>query len=218
MNDPMIGDFSITFTEAGGVNGNTQDGLHNPILQLAQIGNWQPIDVQGEVAKIQAGQKSGVLCDADGNDGGYTWNCGVPQVGYSNFGLTNTPPITTGTYVPGRCGIHFIEYQIPSGDHQYYLAARVVDAQGSLLAQAGNSYEVGGTKVAASSPVGIDSALPYVVVITVPLPGSLGPKGNTDTAPVAFAYAGQTWGSSDSQCKVGKYDSGARQGDCTFSC
>lgn len=37
-NDPLIGDYSITYTQAGGVNGNTQDGLHHPILQVADVG------------------------------------------------------------------------------------------------------------------------------------------------------------------------------------
>lgn len=35
--DPNIGDYSITFTQAGGVDGNTEDGLHHPILQLANV-------------------------------------------------------------------------------------------------------------------------------------------------------------------------------------
>lgn len=184
-----------------------------------QIGNWQDIDVQAKVDKAAGRQQSGVLCKASFMDQGYAWLCGVPQVRFSNFRLTNTPSITPDIYFPGQCGIHFIEYQIPSGDHQYYLAARVVDAKGNLLAQAGNLYKVGGNKVATSSPVGIDSALLYVVVITVPLPGSLGPKGNTDAAPVVYAYAGQTCGIDSLQRKVGKYNLGARQGgDCTFSC
>ena len=32
--------------------------------------------------------------------------------------------------------------------------------------------------------------------------------------PVTFAYGSQNWKSSDGQCNVGLYDSGARQMDC----
>lgn len=41
-NDPLIGDYSINYTQAGGVNGNTQDGLHHPILQVADVGPSLP--------------------------------------------------------------------------------------------------------------------------------------------------------------------------------
>lgn len=44
--DARIGDFSIIFSEAGGVDSNTVDGLHTPILQLADIGDWTDIDME----------------------------------------------------------------------------------------------------------------------------------------------------------------------------
>jgi hypothetical protein len=45
LNDPRIGDFSVTFSKKDGDG----QGLTNPIIKLASVGNWQkPIDVQHE--------------------------------------------------------------------------------------------------------------------------------------------------------------------------
>lgn len=55
----------------------------------------------------------------------------------------------------------------------------------------------------------IDSRLPYSLSIT---------SGNVDSDPVSFGYAGFNFNTNGPNCKVGGYDSGARQGDCGFDC
>jgi len=93
-------------------------------------------------------------------------------------------------------------------NNYYLISAQVVDADklpiGSL------------TKVSAAAPVNFDTKLPLVLVITL----SNNPNGfNNDAQPVQFAYGGQNWDSSQSpQCNMGAYDSGVRQGDCTWQC
>lgn len=113
--------------------------------------------------------------------------------------------------------MHFIDYQIPSGDNKYYTAARVVDASGALVAQVGNSYSVGTDRVSADGPVGLSGpgVLPYVLIYTRPRPGS---SKSPDGAAIVFDYAGNHWDTNSPSCKVGNFDGGARQGDCTFPC
>lgn len=57
--------------------------------------------------------------------------------------------------------------------------------------------------------VEVDGALPEVLIVTA---------GSVDSDPVSFAYGGQTWTSSDSQCSIGDYNGGSRQMDCGFTC
>ena len=53
--------------------------------------------------------------------------------------------------------------------------------------------------------VDVDSALPYVLIVTAQ---------NVDKDAVLFNYAGQAWGSNDQEhhCNFGAYDSGSRYG------
>ena len=44
--DPDIGDFSVEFSKAGGKNGNTVDGLHDPIVKINNVANGDPINIQ----------------------------------------------------------------------------------------------------------------------------------------------------------------------------
>ncbi len=57
--------------------------------------------------------------------------------------------------------------------------------------------------------VEVDSALPEVLIVTA---------GSIDSDPISFAYGGQTWTSSDSQCSIGDCNGGSRQMDCGFRC
>lgn len=43
--DDHIGNFSRTFSKAVGVEGDTEDGLHTSIVQLAAVSNWNSLDV-----------------------------------------------------------------------------------------------------------------------------------------------------------------------------
>lgn len=210
--DPNIGDFSVEFSEAGGVNGNTEDGLHTPILRVANIGNNQPIDVQG-----MASASGNKLCDyhKDMNTHDLIWVCGIPKVGKSFFGLSNIPPITTTTYAKGWCTTHFVQHQIPKGGSKYGFSALIKDANQQYIGMAGDPITTGDDPLALQmygETKSIDSVLPKTLDVTI---------GKTDDAPIKFSYNGQTWDTSNSgahACKVGKYDSGARQGDCGFTC
>lgn len=53
--------------------------------------------------------------------------------------------------------------------------------------------------------VEVDNALPEVFIVKA---------GSEDSDPVSFAYGGQTWTSSDSQCSIGDCNGGSRQMYC----
>jgi hypothetical protein len=41
---------SIEYTIAGGIDGDKEDGLHHPVIQLANLNNWEPLNVDQIVA------------------------------------------------------------------------------------------------------------------------------------------------------------------------
>lgn len=84
-----------------------------------------------------------------------------------------------------------------------------MDNNGVLIGQVGNSYSVGEDRVSAANPVNIDSLLPWVLVYT---------RHGPDSAVPHFDYANDHWDATQPRCKVGAFDSGARQGDCSFAC
>ncbi|KAL8864785.1 MAG: hypothetical protein Q9174_007222 [Haloplaca sp. 1 TL-2023] len=110
-------------------------------------------------------------------------------------------------YAKGQCGVHVTHYQIPKDDDKYYLEAKIKDAYG---------VEIGNLdKTDATEPVDVSSALPSVLVITAAKPGS---SKDPDSAPLQFAYAGDTWSSDDKRGNFGGYENGNREGDCGFPC
>lgn len=113
-------------------------------------------------------------------------------------------------YVPGRCGVHVIQYQIPEGPNNFYsIEAAIKDANGNLIF--GDL-----AKTTATNSIGIPSFLPYQLIVTAVLPGSV---PDTDAEPLKFAYGSDFWNSDDTtRCSVGGYDSGARNMDCGFAC
>lgn len=137
----------------------------------------------------------------------------------------STPGVGTG-YYPGNCGVHvkqvsFIyplvcyllkikQYQKNEGDpdstggtSNYRFDIQMKDDQGELVGELDYADAPGG------QGVDVDSALPVVLIVTAQ---------NVDDDPVKFAYGDQSWDSNSDQCSVGKYDSGARQMDCGFTC
>jgi hypothetical protein len=68
--DPRIGEFSITFTQK---DGESAEGLTNPVLQLKNVGNWKEIDVYGLAHEYYEHQ----FCEGrDGRDcGDGPWIC-----------------------------------------------------------------------------------------------------------------------------------------------
>lgn len=111
--DPQIGEFSITFTQAGGIDGNTEDGLHHPILQIKNFNNWEKFDVQAFIDDEES-QPHGKLCKKgyDWNGRAITWTCGIPQIGQALYGLSNyNPPSDQPGYTPGWCTMHVVQHQ-----------------------------------------------------------------------------------------------------------
>lgn len=114
----------------------------------------------------------------------------------------------TKRYTPGWCGVHVKQYQKnePSNPGPNYLFdIAIFDAAGG---------KIGGVERAqapAFQGVVVTSQLPYTLIVTAE---------NVDRDPVLFDYAGQHWAYADAahHCNFGAYDSGARQGDCGFSC
>lgn len=217
-----IGRFSITFTKAGGVNGDTQDGLHSPVIQLENLNNWEPLDVD---AVVNAGQNDahGNLCQSFWQDSSYRgWTCGIPKVGQAAFGISNIHevPNEDNSYTKGRCTMHVVQYQrneYGSGNDYAFDIVLYDAAQKQLAVKQKTPVDP------SSKSLEITSALPLVVVIVA--------DGN-DHSKVTFKYGAQTWGCGDGtdtggdhQCNLGGpgegewgYENGNRKGDMGFNC
>ncbi|KAJ3835685.1 hypothetical protein F5878DRAFT_627273 [Lentinula raphanica] len=113
---------------------------------------------------------------------------------------------TTGKPKSGNCGLHVYQYQMheknvnPVG--HYTVVAIVKDAAGLIVGFEGDGNASAGTLVRSQ------------------LPNSLRIKaGTTDSAPLTFRYGKDMWKSDNkARCKVGSYDGGSRQMDCSFKC
>ncbi|KAJ3820250.1 hypothetical protein F5880DRAFT_1589654 [Lentinula raphanica] len=113
---------------------------------------------------------------------------------------------TTGKPKSGNCGLHVYQYQMheksvnPVG--HYTVVAIVKDAAGTIVGFEGDGNASAGTLV--------HSQLPNPLRIKA---------GTTDSAPLMFGYGKDIWKSDNkARCKVGSYDSGSRQMDCSFKC
>ncbi|KAL8796249.1 MAG: hypothetical protein Q9195_001364 [Heterodermia aff. obscurata] len=210
--DPHIGDFSIEFTQAGGINGNTEDGLHHPQLRLANINNWDIIDVQTISDAALGNDGGGNLCTwVEGASSGTTlgWQCGVPFTGDDNgFGLDSNTIVHTNGYQPGWCTYHIQQYQHNENGfgNTYGFSVIIYDAAKAPIGQISKQA----VPDDGSNTLNMDSNLPYVLEIHAPGP---------DDAAVTFNYGADSWSSDDSsRCSMGAYDSGSRNGDCGFTC
>lgn len=205
--DDRIGDFSITFT-------NGESGLAKPIMQLKNVNDFKEFDVES----ITEDGDDEALCryDPSLSDQGwepsdaYRWFCAVPKTGKSLEELNSDEQVNPDIgYSTGQCGVHVVHHQIPEGpDNFYSVEATIKDANENPIG------EIAKTK--ADVPINISSKLPYQLIVTAALPGSV---PDTDAEPLNFAYGGDFWSSNDSaRCSVGNYDSGARHMDCGFAC
>ncbi len=43
------------------MNGDNEDGLHDPVLQMANLNDWEPFDIQ-KIINDQGDRKTGKLC------------------------------------------------------------------------------------------------------------------------------------------------------------
>lgn len=128
------------------------------------------------------------------------WECGVPKIGKGGAGFDSNGPVDDRGFAPGWCVAHVTQYQKPDPSvDSYGLEVKIYD---------NNQAEIGST--ARGGPAAsVMSKLPYTLEVST---------GNVDDDAVSFAYAGDSWDSNNSRCKVGAYDSGSRQMDCGFTC
>ena len=214
--DDRVGDFSITWSQAGGVNGNTEDGLHHPILQLANIGDWDPLDVE-ENAKRSESEGAGNLCGWWNTAAGTErigFGCGVPVVGKAGFGLSNYEPVQEqGSFQPGWCTMHVVQWQRNENGvgAEYAFDVQIFDNAKVKVGQVVKAGIDAGTKT-----LSVTSQLPFTLEVTA--------AGN-DEAAVGFKYGDQSWQSGDAehQDTLGNgqehgYENGKREGDARFQC
>lgn len=108
-------------------------------------------------------------------------------------------------FVGGTCAFHVTQHQKNEfgmgNDYQYDV--RIFDSIQEIIGGI-NALSIPNLQFA-----NIDSQLPNALVIT---------SGLIDADPITFDYAGQQFDAGSSQCSIGGYDSGNRDGDCSFSC
>jgi hypothetical protein len=211
---PKIGDFSIEYTQAGGVDGNKEDGLHHPVIQMANLNNWEPLNVDNIIDSSSGGH--GNLCKKS-NDGIHPsihYQCGIPEIGRVAYGLSNLSPADPAPgFTPGWCTMHIAQHQRNEYGigPDYAFDVVLFDNAKKVIGSVQRAGIDGNSKT-----LSFTSYLPYTVEITA--------KGG-DNDPVVFKYGDQTWDSNDEghQSTLGKgprhgYEAGNREGDMGFSC
>jgi hypothetical protein len=205
---------SIQYTKAGGVDGNTEDGLHHPILRFKNLNNWEDFDVQRFID--EAGDREhGKLCEKKKTPlRGIEYTCGIPKIGTAAFGLSIFKPVDPAPgFTPGWCTMHVVQYQ----RNEYGIGADyafdviVYDAAKKIIGLTQQQPINGGSKT-----LSLASHLPYTVEIEA--------KGG-DNDPVTFKYGDQTWQNNDAghQSTFGNgkehgFEYGNREGDMGFTC
>lgn len=120
-----------------------------------------------------------------------------------------TRPEGAPDYATGRCNVHITHYQILKYAFTYTVEAVITD---------NFNNEIGHLlRTDAAQPVDVVSKLPHVLTITVAKPTE--ETKVSDKFPIRFQYGDLIWTTDDaSHCKIGKYDDGDREGDCSFEC
>ncbi|KAI0467601.1 hypothetical protein F4859DRAFT_494028 [Xylaria cf. heliscus] len=217
----LLGDFSVTFTQAGGVNSD-QDGLHHPVYQFAALNNWEPLNVEDVLAKqSESNSGSGNLCTRDNDFEILGYGCGLPQLqraATSAFGISLVNPDSDKSgFTPGWCTAHVIQYQrneYGNGD-KYAFTIQIFDGAGDQIGS------VQKQEVDDAGGLAVYSKLPYALTLKV---------GAGDEDPVSFSYGAATWlctGDKDKEgdhhCNLGEgdahgFENGDREGDMGFTC
>ncbi|KAH8165596.1 hypothetical protein CIB48_g2650 [Xylaria polymorpha] len=180
----LLGDFSVTFTQAGGVNSD-EDGLHHPVFQFAALNNWEPLNVEDVLAKqSESGNGAGNLCTRDNDFEILGSGCGLPQLqraATSAFGISLiNPDSDKDGFTPGWCTAHVIQYQrneYGNGD-KYAFAVQIFDGAGDQIGSV-QKHEVDD-----AGGLAVYSKLPYALTLQV---------GGADEDPVSFSYGAATW-------------------------
>lgn len=205
---------SIEYTKAGGKDGNKEDGLHHPLLKIANLNNWEDFDVQSFIDQSKG--EHGKLCDKTKFDGGrgIEYICGIPKVGTAAFGLSIFKPVDPSPgFTSGWCTMHVVQHQ----RNEYGIGADY--AFDVILYDAAHKI-IGLTQRQPIDPVTKSLSLTSHLPLTVEIEA----KGG-DNDPVVFKYGRQTWRSGDGthQSTLGNgpehgYEYGNREGDMGFTC
>ena len=216
--DSALGDFSIEYSEAGGINAQT-DGLHGPYLRFRNIGDWEPLKVEDYARNEYApgDHDDEKLCwykkaPATGSKT-WQWGCGIPKKGESggpeggDVELSNESN-TKKDYEPGNCQIHLIQHQKPKPKTDpYRIEAWIKDAVDHDIGEIYPKQDATPDKA-----VEVNSKLGAPVKVTV---------GGVDADPVAFEFLDAKWDSNDSaKCHVDGYNDKRhyRKIKCSFDC
>ena len=209
-----IGDFSIQFDRAGGIDGETEDGLHHPKLRLADINNWDTIDVQDLADKgKEDDHEEGNLCGWEsGSKRSPTWKCGVPWTGVDGgFGFVSNSAVHQSTFAPGWCTLHMIQYQKNQADigNAYAFSLVLKDNDKKIIGQI-TKQPLEGT---APGVLNMPSNLPYMLVLKT---------RDADDDWVQFEYSADRWNTNPEdyggRCTSGGFENGNRESDCGFQC
>lgn len=80
--------------------------LHHPVLRVAGINDWEPLNIQ-DVIDAQGGALEGRVCKKKKNAQyqSITWTCGVPKLGANSlFGMSNQEADDAAEgFTPGWC-------------------------------------------------------------------------------------------------------------------
>ena len=207
--DDRIGDFSIEYSKAGGINGEKKDGLHAPILRVKNIQNWEPIKVDDvawylEDSNYDHAKNGPRLCyyKLKETSQKLDWGCGIPRMGKGGYNLENDFPDGEKGYATGQCGIHIVQHQKPKPTDPYSLEVNLKDANQDDLGTVSK-------QVLTDNKLSVPGKLPMTVEFRT---------GAVDADPIEIAYGGDSWNTNDKRCSQGAYDSGSRQIDCQFAC
>ena len=220
--DPRIGDFSIEYSKAGGIN-DGHDGLLGPLLRFKNINKWEVFDVDDVAISIDyndytAKDGKSYVCwlnyhvNVSGQDSKkLDWGCGIPKLGrglhIDGIDMDNTIPDKPGRdYAVGKCSIHLVQHQKPNpSKDEYKMEIWIKDAN---LGDIGAIYPAVEMKANVAKKVDSKLKVPLEVMMH-----------KVDKDPVSFVYGKEKWDTNTpDRCKVGAYDSGMRQLDCDFPC
>ena len=208
--DDRIGEFSITYTKAGGVNAGS-DGLFDPVGRFKNIQNWAPIRVDDVLESQPDEDEGGRTCFYDDgelsvlDDGKLgKWICGIPQKGKSGFDLSNDIANNKKGFAPGQGWMHIVQHQKPNPSMDpFSLEVWIKDAN---LDDIGFVYPAKETK----KPLQVKSKLSRVAIFKT---------GAVDAAPITITLGDDKWSTNNKdRCRVGDYDGGMRQMDCSYDC
>lgn len=108
-------------------------------------------------------------------------------------------------YAPGRCRVHFTQYDVPEDGNAFTLEAQIFDGADNQIGMQ--------TKIDGSRVVEVTSKLPNPVMITLDSPKKEASKGI-----IEFEYGPAMWNHENGRCDLGGFEDGNRDGDCWFDC